>query len=208
MDLFLQIALSFPTLIFSVLLGVAVLYWMMAMVGLLDLDILDTFALPEGAELDPGGVAGLLMKLGLDGVPVTLIGTGFVFFGWIITYFVDLLLLQQFGTGMLRWLLGSGLLLGALILAMPLTGLALRPLAPLFVKTKPVDSESLLGKVATVRSPDVTESQGTANLEDGGAGLILQVRAEPGQFVRGDEVVLVEYLAQHNAYRVIPKGPA
>lgn len=208
MDLFLQTALSFPTLLFSILLGVAVLYWVMAMVGLLELDILDTLALPEGAELDPGGVAGLLMKLGLDGVPVTLIGTGFVFFGWIITYFVDLFLLQHFGSGMLRWLLGSGLLLGALILAMPLTGLALRPLAPLFVKIKPVDSESLLGKVATVRSPDVTESRGSANLEDGGAGLILQVRAEPGQFVRGDEVVLVEYLAQHNAYRVIPRGPA
>lgn len=208
MDLFLQIALSFPTLVFSILLGVAVLYWVMAMVGLLELDILDTLALPEGAELDPGGVAGLLMKLGLDGVPVTLIGTGFVFFGWIITYFVDLFLLQHFGSGMLRWLLGSGLLLGALILAMPLTGLVLRPLAPLFVKIKPVDSESLLGKVATVRSPDVTESRGSANLEDGGAGLILQVRAEPGQFVRGDEVVLVEYLAQHNAYRVIPRGPA
>jgi hypothetical protein len=208
MDLFLQIALSFPTLIFSVLLGVAVAYWVMAMVGLLELDVLDALALPEGAELEPGGVAGLLMKLGLDGVPVTLIGTGFVFFGWIFTYFVDLFLLQHIGPGPLRWLLGSGLLVGALILAMPLTGLVLRPLAPLFAKVKPVDSESLLGKVARVRSPDVTESRGSANLEDGGAGLILEVRAEAGQFVRGDEVVLVEYLAQQNAYRVIPRGPA
>jgi len=205
MEQFLSTALSFPTLIFSVLLTVAVMYWLMAMVGLLELDILDAIALPDGAEIEPGGAAGLLMKLGLDGVPVTVIATGFIFFGWIFTYFVDLFFLQHVGGGVLHLLLGAALLLGALFVAMPVTGLALRPLAPLFAKQKAVDSESLLGKVATIRSPDVTESRGTANLEDGGAGLVLQVRAAPGQFVRGDEVVLVEYLSQQNAYRVIPR---
>ena len=34
--------------------------------------------------------------------------------------------------------------------------------------------------------------------------LILQVRhATPGLFVRGDRVVLIEYLSEENAYRVI-----
>lgn len=208
MDVFLQIALSFPTLIFSVLLGVAVLYWLMAMIGLIDLEILNFAPLPDGLDLDAGGLAGLLMKWGLDGVPVTLIATGFIFFGWLITYFVDLLLLQHLGTGVIRFVLGSGLLLGAVILAMPITGLALRPLSPLFSKLKPTDSESLLGRTAIVRSPNVSETQGTANLEDGGAGLVLQVRADPGQFSRGDEVVLVEYLTLQNAYRVITKHAA
>jgi hypothetical protein len=37
--------------------------------------------------------------------------------------------------------------------------------------------------------------------------LILQVRADvSGRFVRGDRVVLIEYLEEHNAYRVISGG--
>lgn len=208
MDVFLQIALSFPTVVFSLLLAVAVVYWMMAMIGLIDLEVLNFAPMPDGLDLDVGGVAGLLMKWGLDGVPVTLIATGFIFFGWLITYFVDLFLLQHLGTGVMRYALGSGLLLGAVIVAMPITGLALRPLSPLFAKLKPTDSESLLGKIAIVRSPIVSETQGTANLENGGAGLVLQVRAKPGLFSRGDEVVLVEYLTLQNAYRVIAKHAA
>ena len=51
-------------------------------------------------------------------------------------------------------------------------------------------------------------SQGQAEVDDGGAGLILQVRADPGVFRRGDRVVLVDYLAAQNAYRVIPDGAA
>ena len=62
--------------------------------------------------------------------------------------------------------------------------------------------------VLGVPSPQVTPTQGQAALEDGGAGLILQVRAEAGQFKRDDRVVLVDYLAAQNAYRVIQDGPA
>jgi hypothetical protein len=41
-------------------------------------------------------------------------------------------------------------------------------------------------------------------LEDGGAGLILRVRADEALgFKRGDRVVLLEYLAAEHAYRVI-----
>lgn len=206
METFLQVALSFPTLVFSVLLAVAVTYWLIAMLGLVDIEIVKLAPLPEGAEPDPGGAASLLMKYGLDGMPLTLIATGVFFFGWLISYFVDLLLLQQLASGPLRWLLSAGLLLVATLIALPITGLLLHPLAPLFAKVKPVDSDSLLGRVARVRSPDVNAQRGTADLDDGAAGLVLQIRADAGQFTRGDEVVLVEYLPTQNAYRVIARG--
>ena len=44
MDRFFDIALSFPTLILSLLLLVAVGYWLLTLLGLLDLEVLD---LPE-----------------------------------------------------------------------------------------------------------------------------------------------------------------
>ncbi|WWW34935.1 hypothetical protein V8017_18730 [Stenotrophomonas rhizophila] len=45
---------------------------------------------------------------------------------------------------------------------------------------------------------------GHANVDDGGAGLILQVRSHDGSVLaRGDRVVLLDYLADHNHYLVV-----
>jgi len=202
MELYLQIALSFPTVVFTVLLGVMLGYWLIAMLGLVEFDAFD-FSLAVDGDAPVGGFTGMMLKFGLDGVPLTVILTGIALFGWMISFFADYLLLRALPFDTLRYVYGGGVMLGALFAAMPLTGLMLRPLQQLFVKLKPVDSVSLLGRSAIVRSPEVSLSQGTASLEDGGAGLILQVRAEPGQFRRGDTVVLVEYIDAQNAYRVI-----
>lgn len=203
MDLFLQIVFSFPTVVFSVLLGVAVLYWLTAMLGLIDLDILDVSHAHHTDAGELGGMAGVLMKWGLDGVPVTLIITAIVFVGWLLCYFADYFLIRHLPFDTTRYLLGSVAMIGAFLLAVPSAGALLHPLKPLFAKVKPVSSESLLGKSAVVRSPQVTPTQGQAALEDGGAGLILQVRAAAGQFKRDDRVVLVEYIEAQNAYRII-----
>jgi len=62
----------------------------------------------------------------------------------------------------------------------------------------------VLGQTAVVRSGRVTLEHGEAVLENGGAGLILRVRADEARaFKRGDRVVLLEYLEAQHAYRVI-----
>ncbi|MGQ0798681.1 MAG: hypothetical protein ACT4NL_01015 [Pseudomarimonas sp.] len=208
MDLFLSIALSFPTVIFSVLLGVAMFYWLLAMVGLVDLDIFHIhIGHGPGAEgMEFGGFAGLLMKFGFDDMPLTLILSVVTMLAWLISYFASFFLLHHLPWDVLRFALGGVVVVIAPVLALPVSGVLLRPFRGLFAKMKPVDSVSLLGEVARVRSPEVTLQQGTADVDNGGAGLILQVRAEPGQFKRGDRVVLVEYLDAQNAYRVISEG--
>lgn len=200
MDLFLQTALSFPTVVFSVLLAVCLALWLLTLAGLFDLDVFGVSANPDSDVVD---FAGFLARFGLDGVPATLIATGFMLFSWVISYFGTFLLLTQFESGSLRLALGIALMLFAFLMSMPLTGLALRPLAPLFAKAPSTDQYSLLLKVATVRSPSVDETRGTADLNDGGAGLVLQIRAPAGHFARGDHVVLTEYVESQNAYRVI-----
>lgn len=201
MQTFLDIALSFPTVIFSVLLMVAIGYWLATLLGLLETDILDLGDLGgEGAEL--GGFSGALLKFGLDGLPVALIVTGISLFAWVMSYFTDFLLLRQLDPGLLRTALGLAATLLVVLLAIPLTGLLLQPLRPLFANLAGPQAPSLLGREAVVRSPKVGPMQGEANLDHGGAGLILKVRSNE-EFSRGDRVVLVEYLPEHNAYRVI-----
>lgn len=201
MQTFLDIALSFPTVVFSVLLMLAVGYWLLTLLGLLDGEVLDLgdFA-GDGAEM--GGFSGALLKFGLDGLPIALIVTGISLFAWVMSYFAEFLLLRQLDPGLLRTALGVVLMLVLVLIAIPLTGLLLQPLRPLFANLAGPQAPSLLGREAVVRSPKVGPTQGEANLDDGGAGLILKIRSNE-EFSRGERVVLVEYLPDHNAYRVI-----
>ncbi|WJN58476.1 hypothetical protein [Pseudomonas sp. SO81] len=208
MEIFLQTVSSFPTALFSFLLCVAIIYWMVVALGLIEVDVLNVEVdslIESGGQAE--GLAGLLYKLKLGGVPVTLVLTLLFFSAWVLCYFVELLLLSHLPLGILRYPLGAVVAFGALVLAVPLCSAVCRPLRPLFQKIEATTSKSVLGQVAVVRSGRVTQSHGEAVLEDGGAGLILRVRAEESLgFKRGDRVVLLEYLQAEHAYRVITEN--
>jgi hypothetical protein len=206
MELFLQTSLSYPVVLLSFALCVAILYWFIAALGIVEVDLLDieVESSLENHSLQPEGLAGLLLKLGLNGVPVTLILTLLFFFAWLFCYFAELLLLRFLPLGILRYPLGLVVVLAALVLAVPVVGMLTRPLRPLFRKLEATSNKSVLGQIAVVRSGRVSLTQGEATLEDGGASLILRVRADEAQgFKRGDRVVLLEYLEAEHAYRVI-----
>lgn len=206
MELFIQTSLSFPVVLLSFALCVAILYWLVAAMGIVDVDLLDieVDSSLENHSMHLEGLAGLLLKLGLNGVPVTLILTLLFFFSWTLCYFAELFLLRFLPLGILRYPLGLLVVAAALIAVVPVVGMLIRPLRPLFLKLEATTSKSVLGQVAVVRSGRVTLTQGEATLEDGGAGLILRVRAEESHgFRRGDRVVLLEYLEAEHAYRVI-----
>ncbi|WP_447593221.1 hypothetical protein [Aquipseudomonas campi] len=205
MEIFLQTALSFPTVIYSFLLLLAVFYWIIVSFGLIEIDVLNVEA---DSTLDSAGqgegVAALLSKLKLNDVPLTLVLTLLFLFGWFLTYFVELLLLSHLPLGLLRYPVGAVVVVAAMIIVLPFCGLVCAPLRPLFRKMEASTSKSVLGQTAVVRSGRVTLTHGEAVLEDGGAGLILRVRADEARgFKRGDRVVLLEYLEAQHAYQVI-----
>ena len=203
---FLQTALTFPTLVYSILLAFCVVYWLLAATGLVDIDALDGLLGGDADGGDASDSAGILAKLGLGGVPIMLVLAVLSFFGWLTSYFVQLLLLQHLPAP-LRLLGGIATLVGALVPGVFVTSLLLRPVRMLIVKLRPPVPPSLLGRVGTVISPEVDAGQGRAEFADGGAGLILQVRvAAPGTFQRGDRVVLLEHDATANTYLVISES--
>ena len=85
-----------------------------------------------------------------------------------------------------------------------LTGIIISPIRKNIAKTPKRNSSSNIGKVAVVRTLSVTDKYGEAELNDGGAGLILKIRSDnnDGLLKQGDRVVLVEYLEEANTYRV------
>jgi len=202
MNAFLQTALRFPTLAYSIVLAVCVMYWLLAATGLVDGDGPDL--LGDGdADGEASGAAAMLARLGLSGVPVMIVLTVLAFFGWLGTYFVQLLLLQALPDPM-RWLVGAGVGVAMLLPGVFVTSLLLRPLSRALLRLRPPAEPTVLGRVAIVSTPSVDAGYGQATMDDGGAGLVLQIRhADAARFKRGDRVVLIEYLADQHAYRVM-----
>ncbi|WP_083607943.1 OB-fold-containig protein [Teredinibacter haidensis] len=211
MDPFYAICSSFPTVIFTVLLIFCVLYWVLAVLGLVDIDFLD-FDISDdidlGDELNNLNVmSGLLLKLGLNGVPFTIVMTMIALLGWMISFFVVYFLYPWVPGVILEFLVGIPVLVGSTYLAAMLTAAMIKPLRPIFKSANQQVEKSIVGQIAIVRTGRVDQSFGEATVEDGGAGLIVKIRSYKDEtFSRGDHVVLLEYLATENIYKVISEN--
>ncbi|WP_251475710.1 YqiJ family protein [Stenotrophomonas lactitubi] len=202
MQEFLTVVLGYPTLPYSVALAVAVLYWAIAAFGLVD----DGFgeagadgALEGDAHLS--GLSALLARWGLGGVPLMVVVTLLSLFAWTLTYFIHLYLLLPL-PDLLRWSLGTVVAVLAPLPAVPVTALLLRPIRRFLLRLRPVPQASLLGRVGVVASPKVDARSGHATVDDGGAGLVLQIRSDI-ELQRGERIVLVEHVAAQHHYRVV-----
>lgn len=202
MEAFLAITFSFPTVIFTVLLAVAVIYWLISLLGLVDLD---------GAEADmdidsSADVGGLMVTLGLQGVPLPLVLTLLFLSSWLLTYFADLAFGSVFGGGWGHVVFGLLLMPVALFVGLLITSVLVRPLRPLFRRAykRPIQKQ-VLGTACVVLAFNESSGKGRAEAHRDGAHLILQIRSD-ASLVRRDRVVLVEYLSDQQAYWVIPEA--
>lgn len=204
MNLFFQNSLAFPSIIFSALLIIISFYWLCAAFGLLDIDLFNIDSELD-INVDATGLTGWLTKLGLAGIPVTIILTLFTLFGWFISYFTNYWIINAIETSFIRYLTGFIAFIITSFIALNLTAVCLKPIRKkLMSRNKPKSVHQLIGKLAIVRSANVTENKGEAVLEDGGAGLILQIRApETENIKRGDSVVIISYDALTHSYQVV-----
>ncbi len=205
MDPFYQNISSFPTAIFTFFLLLFMLFWLVAVLGFVEIDALD---LPD-IDLDtdqatPDAISGLIMKFGLHGVPITITLSILSLLGWFISYYAIYFLDEFLGDGLIRFVYGVVVFVSTLYVAVKLTSFIIQPLKPLFKKMEQSTEKLVLGQTAVVRTSRVDNEFGEAILEDGGAGLILKVRStNDDKFKKNDRVVLLEYVEDQNAYRVI-----
>lgn len=216
MNDFLLTIVSFPTVFFTFWLGVAALYWLFAAFGLVDIEVLDV-DLPDldgqmslnaqGEQTFAEIFAGILLRLGLNGVPVTIIITFLAVFGWLISYYLSYFVAAIFGYNWTRYVVGLPIIAASLYGAVLVTAQLIKPLRQFFSRAEQYTEKKILGQTGIVRSSKVDQRSGEVNFDDGGAGLIIKVRAMgDNQFVRGDRVVLLEYLATENVYRVVSEA--
>ncbi|HSR52097.1 MAG TPA: hypothetical protein VLV83_14795 [Acidobacteriota bacterium] len=229
---FLSEILAFPTVLFTVLLGLCLLYWLTVILGALDLDLFDSLLGLEGAEgaleslealdavdaveavdaVDAAGGAdaadaasgGFLDSLGIGGVPVLISLTFLSLFGWMVSYLGMRLVDDP------AWVLGGAVTAGLVLLVSLGLGMlgavvAVRPMRRFFNTPDARTHSSLVGSICTIATSSVDAEFGQAEIDDSGAGLLVQVRCGAGnQLKRGDKALIFDYDPKKQAFRVEP----
>lgn len=201
---FLNNAFAFPTLFYTGLLILIVVYWLASSLGLADIDIAD------GAEFESPDIAetsGWLSKIKLDGIPLTISISFVIFFSWVICFIAVHYYQDKISNNLVEIFVGIWIIILAPFISAPIVGTMLTPLKPFFRKLKDSaegrKADSLIGHLAVIRTNKVTKDFGDAEVNDEGANLILKVRAEePNDFKRGDNVIITEYSEDKNTYRI------
>ena len=198
----------YPTIVFTGLVMFVTLYWVVSLLGMADMDSVDVGETGSDAAVSDlsstGFFTGLMLKFGLYGVPLVIILSLVSLIGWLLSYLYTSFLHQNFDSGVLYYVFGTGALIFVLVVSMWLTGMIISPIRKNIARIPKRNSANNVGKIAIVRTLSVTDKHGEAELNDGGAGLILKVRSDNSTRLlkKGDRVMLVTYLEETNTYQV------
>ena len=207
MEQLFEVASQFPTIIYSVLLGIIVIYWLVGLIGLVDLDFSaeTDVEIEVDSDISVGGLTGLMLTFGLTGVPFTFVISIITLICWLLSFYLQFYLLEWLPDGWLYYLLGSVCTGVIFFLSLPITAIAIRPLKGMFNSVEATGSNLLVGKDATIATSSVNNSFGQARLFNDGAEILLDVRCDDEHTLnRGDKVLVIKYQSDSHTYIVAP----
>lgn len=204
-----QASLQFPTVVFTIGLGIALVYWVFVLLGALDIDLFgdaggagkglgDALTAGKGGAQADGDGDGLIGT-----VPVTISLSVLLLAGWcgslLTMHYAAPSLAPTFG----KWL--PALVLPAtLIAAILVTSIAVRPLRKVFHVAEGKSRRDYIGHTCTIITGRVDHDFGQADLEDGGTVLRIAVRMDASErkLGRGDRALIIDYDNAREAYVV------
>jgi hypothetical protein len=198
---FLQVCFTGACLPASLLLALALLYWLLAIVAGLDLDFLDfDFDIDGQPDLESSLSVGLVVLrfLNLGRVPLVIWGSVFAIAYWLVTLLLDRLAdapelrLERFYV--LQYTVRN------LVLGVLLTKVITQPLRDKFEPAEPNRAEDLIGRECRITTSQVTQTFGQAQVPTDAAPLILNVRVKQTPLAQGEPAVLVEFDPDQNVY--------
>ncbi|MBZ5488104.1 hypothetical protein HW452_11275 [Halomonas aquamarina] len=189
-------AIQFPTIIFTFLLALLALYWLLVLIRIAPLELF------EHDSLRDDHMGSTLVSLGFAGVPATLALTFLVLIAGALSLATELFILRWLPLGMLRVPVGVLVVWLAFAIASPIAAMICHSLHRGLHRYPPFTRRCLLG--ATVI---VAESEGDDIA-------MATIDKEPNSHVRlhckagdcpqeGERRVLVKYLADEGAYRSV-----
>lgn len=218
---FIDHAFSMPTAVFSVLLVLVILYWIVSLLGGLSLEMLESAdgmldgaaeglvdgaaeaadALSEAAE--GAERPGFFARFGFGEVPRSMTWSLVIFFAWLFSLAASVYV-PGFAAIATRGLLAAALLgLASLALAIGATAVAVQPLRKLLLAGYGIQRNDLVGRLCTVRTLRVDDDFGQAELDDGSS--LLQVRNPQNyDFQSGSKALIYEYDPAREVFYIMP----
>jgi len=217
MGSFIDAAVGYPTAIYTALLGVVLFYWVLALVGLVDIH-------SHGVDLDLDGhgdvhvhadsdaseistLATYVVALGLSGVPFSVVVSLIVLISWTLSCLAGMWVLPLVPTALLNLAAGTAVLLTSFALSIIFTARIIRPMRGLFVTHAAVANASLVGQACKVLTETVDERHGRAEVQQRGTGINVRVWARtPNTLARGSSARITDYDAGSGRYLIEAEG--
>ncbi|NRA60180.1 MAG: DUF1449 family protein [Psychrobium sp.] len=203
----LAVSTTFPTIVYSVILGIVLIYWLVGMIGLIDLDLAPDIDmnLDLDADSDIGGLSGFFLTFGISGIPFTIVISIISLIGWLVSFYSQLYLLSLLPSGIIYYGAGAVTTVAIFYLSLPITAVLIKPLRGMFKSVEAVSSNKLVGSEATIATATVDYKFGQARIMNAGAELLVDVRCdEQYKFNLGDKALVIDYDPNSHSYVVVP----
>jgi hypothetical protein len=205
---FLQVCFTGACLPASVVLLLAMLYWLLAIVAGLDLDLFDfDLDLNSEPDLDASLSVGfvVLRFLNIGRVPLVVWCSAFAVGYWLITLLFDRLADDPESRASLFY--AAQYTVRNVALGVLLTKLVTQPLRDKFEPVEPNRAEDLIGRRCQITTSEVTPAFGQAHVPTEAAPLLLNVRVRETPLAKGEPAVIVDFDPEKNVYFIEKAQP-
>lgn len=212
MEELLQAAFSPVNIVLTVMLILIILYWLMVIIGAMDIDIFD-FDFDADADVDVdtdvdadfaggGFLRGLLMFFYVGEVPIMILVSIFILCMWVISMIANNIINPN-GS----FLIALPIFAGNIFASIFVTKLFFMPFSNFF-KSLNQDSSAtrkVIGRICVVTTTEVSKKMGQAEIASKGAPVLLNVVAEGDHvFHKGDEAVVTGRNSENGVYTIAP----
>ncbi|MGP9766072.1 hypothetical protein ACT3UM_10110 [Halomonas sp. AOP13-D3-9] len=197
MQSLLHAATQFPSIVFTLFLGLLALYWLLVIIRLAPLELFERDSLKEDH------LASTLVSLGFAGVPATLALTIILTIGAVITLAIELLVLRWLPLGLIRIPVGVLVLWVSLVVASPVAAMFCQALHRALHRYRPFTRRCLLGQTVVVTERQGAGEQAFAVIDNEPNSTVKLLSKHDALPVKGERRVLVKYLPEEGAYRSV-----
>ncbi|HHH76247.1 MAG TPA: DUF1449 family protein [Phycisphaerae bacterium] len=196
---------------FTVMLGMMLLYWLMVILGALDMDFLN-IELDADADVDAdtgmsiegagGGLRGFMAFFYIGEVPIMILASLFILCGWFFSIIGNHYLNPDYTA-----LLGFGVLIGSIVVSIFAVKLVAAPFRKVFACLN-VDAEAnkgAVGQIGRVISSSISSRMGQVEINARSAPIIINAISDDDTVLhKGDEVVVLERKTNKGVYIIAP----
>lgn len=193
----LHAATQFPTIVFTLLIGLLGFYWLLVIIRLAPLELFERDSLKEDH------LASTLVSLGFAGVPATLALTVILTIAAVLTLAIELLVLRWLPLGLIRIPAGVLVLWVTLVIASPLAAMICQAMHRGLHRYRPFTRRCLLGQTVIVTERQGMGEQAYAVIDNEPNSAVKLLSKRDALPVQGERRVLVKYLPEEGAYRSV-----